>query len=83
MQIQNSTYSEALQSVRLFSLFISDIATDAIHSFELGGEKKTKGAALTFVRLFSSEVEWLSYLLSRSVSVSFCCIFFFPVILRI
>ena len=53
MQIQNATYSEALQAVRLLSLFIAEIATDAIHSFELGGEKKTKGAALTFVRLIS------------------------------
>ena len=28
----------------------SRIYTDSLYSFELGGEKKTKGAALTFVR---------------------------------
>jgi len=48
VQIQNATIVEALQAVRVFSFLLCSIA-ESISSFELGGEKKTKGAALTFV----------------------------------
>lgn len=48
MQIQNATITETLQAVR--NSFSSNPFHDAfLSSFELGGEKKTKGAALTFV----------------------------------
>ena len=48
VQIQNAAITEALQAVRNSSL--SNSFHDAfLSSFELGGEKKTKGAALTFV----------------------------------
>jgi hypothetical protein len=50
MQIQNAAITETLQAVRNSSSSIS--FHDAfLSSFELGGEKKTKGAALTFVSL--------------------------------
>ena len=48
MQIQNAAITEAMQAVRSSSS--SNSFHDAfLSSFELGGEKKTKGAALTFV----------------------------------
>jgi hypothetical protein len=51
VQVQNAAYPETLQTVRAaFSLGLTH--TDCSFSFELGGEKKTKGAALTFVRPF-------------------------------
>jgi hypothetical protein len=51
MQIQNAAITETLQAVRNSSSSIS--FHDAfLSSFELGGEKKTKGAALTFVSFF-------------------------------
>lgn len=48
VQIQNAAITETLQAVR------SSASSNSFHdtflpSFELGGEKKTKGAALTFV----------------------------------
>jgi hypothetical protein len=48
MQIQNAAITETLQAVRNFFSSISFHDT-FLSSFELGGEKKTKGAALTFV----------------------------------
>ena len=48
MQIQNATITKTLQAVRNSSLSISFL-DEFLSSFELGGEKKTKGAALTFV----------------------------------
>ena len=48
MQIQNAAITETLQAVRSSSS--SNPFHDAfLSSFELGGEKKTKGAALSFV----------------------------------
>ena len=48
LQIQDATCIEALQAVRIADLcIVSRLLT--FRSFELGGEKKTKGAALTFV----------------------------------
>lgn len=49
VQIQNAADSQALQAVRSQS-FTGMAAHLQTASFELGGEKKTKGAALTFVR---------------------------------
>ena len=64
MQIQNAAITETLQAVRNSSSSIS--FHDAfLSSFELGGEKKTKGAALTFVSLLP-----LVFLLLASNSLS-------------
>ncbi len=51
VQVQNATNFEALQTVRSFlhRLFGQSVDDHLFCSFELGGEKKTKGAALTFV----------------------------------
>lgn len=86
VQIQNAAIVEALQAVRGFSSPFRCIV-EPICSFELGGEKKTKGAALTFVRHLSHTVplgitnrtEFLvTYLTLR------CCHLFSPItILRI
>ena len=51
VQVQNAAYPETLQTVRAVIL-LGSAHTDRSFSFELGGEKKTKGAALTFVRPF-------------------------------
>ena len=48
MQIQNAAITETLQAVRS-SLLSNSFHDGILSSFELGGEKKTKGAALTFV----------------------------------
>ena len=37
----------------VFYLFPYSVIIEYMHSFELGGEKKTKGAALTFVSVLS------------------------------
>ena len=51
MQVQDAAVSEALQAVRpILHLHPCIIHTDHDRSFELGGEKKTKGAALQFMR---------------------------------
>ena len=57
LQVQGTTAIEAMQAVRLSSNrlgFIHSlrliISLTLLLSFELGGDKKTKGAALTFVR---------------------------------
>jgi len=64
MQIQNAAITETLQAVRSSSL--SSSFHDAfLSSFELGGEKKTKGAALTFV---SSLPLFFLLLVSNSLS---------------
>jgi hypothetical protein len=50
LQVQDATLAQALQAVRNPPAF--DVKTSLkvlVYSFELGGEKKTKGAALTFV----------------------------------
>ena len=49
MQIQNAAITETLQAVRSSSSHNSSFHDLFLSSFELGGEKKTKGAALTFV----------------------------------
>jgi hypothetical protein len=60
MQVQNAIGIEALQTVR-FQFHVFGTTSTSLHllmvffffflcSFELGGDKKTKGAALTFVR---------------------------------
>jgi hypothetical protein len=48
MQIQNAAITETLQTVR-GSSSSNPFHDGFLSSFELGGEKKTKGAALTFV----------------------------------
>jgi hypothetical protein len=56
VQVQNAVGPETVQTVRFHpsnSLFVVEYSRLSVHSFELGGEKKTKGAALNFVR-FSS-----------------------------
>lgn len=56
VQVQDATLSQALQAVRLFRCSVSSLHSVLnrflIRSFELGGEKKTKGAALQFVSFF-------------------------------
>jgi len=49
VQIQDAIGTQALQTVRFFFAKTAQLY-DSMRSFELGGEKKTKGAALTFVR---------------------------------
>lgn len=52
VQIQNATTFEALQAVRSFNVIrfsLHVVLHFCVISFELGGDKKTKGAALTFV----------------------------------
>ena len=60
MQVQNAVGPEAMQTVRVdfrppgsihSAVTCSINPWHVVHSFELGGEKKTKGAALNFVRL--------------------------------
>ena len=53
LQIQDAARTKALQAVRRPCLYIWVIpfVDCARYSFELGGEKKTKGAALQFVRI--------------------------------
>ena len=48
VQIQNAANTEAMQAVRSYLLF-NTFHEAFLSSFELGGEKKTKGAALSFV----------------------------------
>lgn len=50
LQIQNAANTQALQTVR--ALYPIQELRSLFLSFELGGEKKTKGAALTFVSTF-------------------------------
>jgi len=52
VQIQNAAIFKTLQAVRGFACSLHTVPNPSC-SFELGGEKKTKGAALTFVRHFS------------------------------
>lgn len=54
LQIQDADLFEALQAVRVFPFFPARCFSQMLSSFELGGEKKTKGAALTFVSTLSS-----------------------------
>jgi hypothetical protein len=49
MQVQDANDAQAMQAVRVLSL-LGLSSGSRLTSFELGGEKKTKGAALTFVR---------------------------------
>lgn len=50
LQVQDAAFPQALQAVRLFASCSPLANVDTRRSFELGGEKKTKGAALQFVR---------------------------------
>lgn len=56
LQVQDATGHQALQAVCQLEKFTVEAAhlTILFCSFELGGEKKTKGAALQFVRVFAS-----------------------------
>lgn len=49
MQVQGSVVSEAMQAVRPAQLAPLFSCLTHLFSFELGGEKKTKGAAIQFV----------------------------------
>jgi hypothetical protein len=53
MQIQDANGPQTLQAVRLSFIPLLEAIADYTNSFELGGEKKTKGAALTFVSFTS------------------------------
>ena len=71
VQVQNAAYPETLQTVRA-AILLGSTHTDRSFSFELGGEKKTKGAALTFVRPLISLLRSVAAdMASRVVSVSF------------
>ena len=50
MQIQDADVAQALQAVCRCRFVFCEDTNRSLPSFELGGEKKTKGAALTFVR---------------------------------
>jgi len=83
VQIQNAAIVEALQAVRGFSFPLCFIA-ESISSFELGGEKKTKGAALTFVRHLSHVVPLgITNVATRLVSMYYVALLslFFPIII--
>lgn len=70
MQIQNANGPQAMQAVRAVTPIYALRATDELCSFELGGEKKTKGAALTFVsHLCHITVKLLTEVCSPLVSV--------------
>ena len=71
VQIQNAAIVEAVQAVRGFSFPSLRCIAESICSFELGGEKKTKGAALTFVRHLSHTVP-LGITNSTEFLVSIC-----------
>ena len=68
LQIQDAARTQALQAVRRPCLYIWVIpfVDCARYSFELGGEKKTKGAALQFVSI-------LSYLFMPCVGADCSC----------
>ena len=51
------------------SLFIECLLYSRACSFELGGEKKTKGAALTFVRVLSSYCPFIYLTVYMTVSL--------------
>ena len=51
LQIQDAALTQALQAVRCSSGVRSSMFSSELCSFELGGEKKTKGAALQFVSI--------------------------------
>jgi large subunit ribosomal protein L44e len=71
VQVQNAVGLEALQTVRRFLSLLFLLFTFGT-SFELGGEKKTKGAALTFVSplFYSSYVCILMRSFSERMAVS-------------
>lgn len=83
VQIQGTDGAETLQAVRSPSL---SIGLSLIHwccSFELGGEKKTKGAALTFVSIFvhrSRHKSLTNILIGSDCRLPFYVVFPFPVI---
>jgi hypothetical protein len=52
VQVQDAAFIEALQTVCYVLFTCMYKADDRFSSFELGGEKKTKGAALQFVCYF-------------------------------
>ena len=49
MQVQDAALAQALQAVRILLASCLHVLIHLYFSFELGGEKKTKGAALQFV----------------------------------
>jgi hypothetical protein len=51
VQVQDADVAQALQAVRA-PRSLSGVCAELVTSFELGGEKKTKGAALSFVRVY-------------------------------
>ena len=79
VQIQDAASIEALQAVCCIP--ICHLYCSFIHhsSFELGGEKKTKGAALQFVRGFCPTVPFVSDAVVkvrlRAFVVSISCLF--------
>ena len=77
LQIQDAALTQALQAVRCSSSVRASMFSSELCSFELGGEKKTKGAALQFVRPIS-HVSLLSCIDSRSrsdcISSIICCL---------
>lgn len=80
LQVQDAAVPQALQAVRTV-LLLPHLCTDFVCSFELGGEKKTKGAALTFVRPISSLVLAVYSRISPTVIVSLVVVlslFLFP-----
>ena len=77
MQVQDAALFEALQAVRIlpFDVTRQDLRIDDASSFELGGEKKTKGAALTFVRTVIAINYDMSDVPFHSDRVVTCCLF--------
>jgi len=61
-----------MQTVRPISLVVLSLGLTHLSSFELGGEKKTKGAAIQFVSAdcaYCSEIRLTVYLVSASFVV--------------
>jgi large subunit ribosomal protein L44e len=80
LQVQDAAVSETMQAVRLSeSHYLHNYSLE--RSFELGGEKKTKGAALQFVSLpFSCTTLFEAYITHSKRIILAVVYYFYPLI---